>query len=283
MPAFISNDQKIEALDVLLERAEEKQCPIRICPPLDDYKLEENRTLKLGIAGKVQKLNASLALQLSDYFINKLKNQLITNDLDLSVKNSYKLYANYFKLTNDYLDAIEECKWRGRYETIELKNKSKFYCDGAHTIDSLNYCVDWFKGECEKEKNKDKLFKILIFNCTGYRDFYQLLRPLLAKENFDLICFTTNLKNVQDLNNTKSDLFHAGGDHSNKDEYKEKILESLDYTGTVKHFDCLENCLKGIKIKNDENLTNNLQTRVLVTGSIYLVGGVISLLNERYC
>ena len=277
--AFTSNNQKVGALEVLLERAQERNCSIKICPPLCDYEIEVNRKLKLGIKGEVQQLNASLALQISNYFLNKKQlssNQMIGN----------QIYANSFKLDQDYLDAIEECKFRGRYEQIQLKNKSKFYLDGAHTIESLAYCIDWFKAECldEEEQKTKRQFKILIFNCTGYRDYFQLLSSLLNDEfKFDLICFTTNLKTIEELNNTASDVFYAAEDQSNRDQFKEDVLKQLNFTGTVRHFDCLENCLKAINVKNEDNLINNLQTKVLVTGSIHLIGGVISLLNERYC
>lgn len=283
VPAFTSNNQKIEALNVLFERAEERNCSIKICPPLEDYQIEENRKLKLGINGDVQKLNASLALQICNYFINKHSrtNSSIYLGDNPSIQN--QIYANNFKLDNDYLDAIEECKWSGRFEKLQLKNKCTFYLDGAHTVESLTYCIDWFKNECLNEQIKNrKLFKILIFNCTGYRDYYQLLSPLIKAEKFDLICFTTNLKTIEDLNNTKSDVFYAAENESNRDQFKENVLKSLNFTGTVRHFDCLENCLKDISIKNEVNLINNLQTKILATGSIHLIGGIISLLNERY-
>ena len=290
VPAFTTNNQKIEALGVLLQRAEERNCPIKICPPLDEYQTVENRKMRLGINGEVQKLNASLALQICDYFISKT----IDSSVDPTRRSmidptttTNQLYANGFKLNNDYLDAIEECKWKGRFEVMNLKNKSTFYLDGAHTVESLNYCIDWFRSECrtidERQTNEEKLYKILIFNCTGCRDYGQLLSPLLSVGKFDMVCFTTNLKKIEDLNDTKSDMFYAAYCPSNQDELKENVLSSLHFTGSVKHFDCLENCLKSIHMKNEENLSNNLKTKVLVTGSIHLIGGVISLLNEFYC
>lgn len=292
--AFTSDNQKIEALAVLLDRAKERDCSIQICPSLNDYQTD-NRTIKLGINGSVQRLNASLALQISDHFLQTVStnhsNHLNHPNCAINHSNdqiNQQLYANSFKIDNDCLDAIEQCRWRGRFEMIKLKNKLTFYLDGAHTVESLNYCIDWFKSEClsnsinEQFKN-EKFFKILIFNCTGYRDYQQLLSPLLNAEKFDMICFTTNRKRLDDLNNTKSDLFYVDDELINRDAFKENVLKSLHFTGSVKHFDCLSNCLKSISIKNEENLLNNLQTKVLVTGSIHLIGGVISLINEQYC
>lgn len=283
--AFTSDGQRAEALEVLRERAAERNCSLQICPSLDKYQLAENRQIRLGINGEVQKLNASLALQICNHFLQSREAGLAGHFAGLTVRNSgtEMRHADGFWLDDEYLDAIEECKWRGRYEVIPLKNKSTFYLDGAHTVESLTHCINWFRSEClDAQINDKRLFKILIFNCTGYRDYYQLLSPLLRSEKFDLICFTTNLKTVEELNNTNSDVFYAAVDPSNRDQFKEEVLKSLSFTGTVRHFDCLENCLKDIHVKNEANLLNNLQTKVLGCGSIHLIGGIMSLLNEKY-
>ena len=290
--AFTADKQKPEALEVLRERAAERNCSLQICPSLDRYRLDENRQLKLGINGEVQKLNASLALQICNHFLtlnrcpdlaNDFRRLTVSEHLIANRTDHRTVYAEGFRLDDEYLEAIEECKWRGRCEVIALKNKSTFYLDGAHTVESLTHCINWFKTEClDVQISDQKLFKILIFNCTGYRDYYQLLSPLLSAEKFDLICFTTNLKTVEELNNTNSDVFYAAEDPSNRDQFKEQVLKSLNFTGTVRHFDCLENCLKDIHVKNEANLINNLKTKVLGCGSIHLIGGIMSLLNERY-
>lgn len=283
VPAFTSSGQRSEALEVLHERAAERNCSLQICPPLDKYLLDENRQIRLGIKGEVQKMNASLALQICHQFLRSREADLPERFTGLTLRNGEPREADGFRLDDEYLEAIEECKWRGRYEVIRLKNKSTFYLDGAHTVESLTHCISWFRSEClDAQINDNRLYKILIFNCTGYRDYYQLLSPLLRTEKFDLICFTTNLKTVEELNNTNSDVFYAAEDPSNRDQFKEEVLKSLNFTGTVRHFDCLENCLKDIHGKNEANLLNNLQTKVLGCGSIHLIGGIMGLLNERY-
>ncbi|XP_041666264.1 folylpolyglutamate synthase, mitochondrial-like [Cheilinus undulatus] len=69
VPAFTVT-QPDTALAVLKERAEEINCPVWVCPDLEDYQTDCG-PLRLGLAGEHQLSNASLALQLNHAWLQR--------------------------------------------------------------------------------------------------------------------------------------------------------------------------------------------------------------------
>lgn len=47
-------------------------------------------------------------------------------------------------LPNVVVKALSDCYWPGRCQTLIYKNLT-LYIDGAHTKDSVQLCIDWFK------------------------------------------------------------------------------------------------------------------------------------------
>lgn len=77
--------------------------------------------------------------------------------------------------------------WPGRYQIIQ-SHDSTFYLDGAHTLESIKVCINWFKEETKYSTKR----KILIFNTTGDRDAALLLN-LLHACNFSMTYFVPNV------------------------------------------------------------------------------------------
>ncbi|XP_023211658.1 folylpolyglutamate synthase, mitochondrial-like isoform X2 [Centruroides sculpturatus] len=73
VPAFTVS-QPQEAMKVLQKKASEINCSLHVVPPLSTYEWE--KVVKLGIPGDVQTTNASLALQLCQSWINQRKQGL---------------------------------------------------------------------------------------------------------------------------------------------------------------------------------------------------------------
>lgn len=69
VPAF-TVAQPERPLEVLRERAQERKCPLYLCPELDDFE-EGCRALELGLAGAHQRSNAALALQLARMWLQR--------------------------------------------------------------------------------------------------------------------------------------------------------------------------------------------------------------------
>lgn len=85
------------------------------------------------------------------------------------------------------IDAIKKCQFEGRFQKISDGNLN-FYLDGAHTMESIEICIDWYK----KQVNDSDSIKILVFNVTGDRDSPKMLETLHSM-NFNHVCFTTNI------------------------------------------------------------------------------------------
>ncbi|XP_052094486.1 folylpolyglutamate synthase, mitochondrial-like isoform X2 [Mytilus californianus] len=195
VPAFTS-PQCPEALKVLHERAEEKGCHLEVAPHFASYE-RPGEKFKLGIAGHMQKVNASLALQLTRTWMKTqgvLKEEVLNGVNEVAVDGHGDIgVAKSFPFNQTLINGLVECKWLGRNQTIK-KNRLTYYLDGAHTLESIQQCVDWFQKHSKREADSmsGKVIKILLFNTTGDRDVTQLLRPLMSC-GFDGAVFCPNI------------------------------------------------------------------------------------------
>eukprot|EP00057_Strongylocentrotus_purpuratus_P033908 XP_793235.1 PREDICTED: folylpolyglutamate synthase, mitochondrial [Strongylocentrotus purpuratus] len=201
-PAF-TVPQRDEAMNVLVQRAEERNAPLRVCPPLGDYECN-GVSVKLGLAGKHQRSNAALAVQLTKTWLDekapgRIQFQAIgPHNGDISGNSSIgdKLgdgkvqRATPFFLPDEFLRGFELSKWPGRNQTIR-KTGVTYYIDNAHTEDSVAFCKNWFEEEASNEAKMipGVIKKVLIFNLGGDRDGYTILRPLV-EYGFDAVVFS---------------------------------------------------------------------------------------------
>lgn len=259
-PAF-TVPQTIEAMIVLEKRALEKNCTLKIVPNLENYSWSTIPTL--GIPAEIQKYNASLAIQLSLAFINsveKINQQInynkITNNNDLSLK--------IFSLDKTKL-AISSCKWPGRTQILRGE-KIDFFVDGAHTLESINCCAAWFKDCIKNESGK----RYLIFNTTGHRDSEILMRPL-KKLEFSKAFFSPNISGINNI--SEQDCRHV------HDEIIKKCQNNCNFWGDGGIY--VDNVNQAInEIFNLENFQQNkIKPKILVTGSLHLVGAVLSIID----
>ena len=133
----------------------------------------------LGIRGKHQRINASLAVGLAKSFLRS-RGQEFEGDLPAEFKEPLAL-----------------TKWPGRCQRVE-RGEVTWLLDGAHTTESLRSCGEWAWAEGKPN--------VLIFNCSGGRAGESLLGSLLeagAKERgvsreelgkeFGTVVFCTNV------------------------------------------------------------------------------------------
>lgn len=212
----------------------------------------------------VNKTNISLAVQLSmDWLISR--GMMATSD-------------SRTHCTDAIISGIEKFHWPGRYQLIE-RGEKKFYLDGAHTLESIEACLEWYEETCRADG-----YKCLIFYVTGTRDVESLAKPILDRDNFDLIIICPNVvsskarimdnvtanmstKDVedkcQDIGNTFQKLIEGKA----KDERKKttRIEVSSSVCDALELIDSVEG---GVKRKD-----------VLITGSLYLVGNALIALS----
>ncbi|XP_038589622.1 folylpolyglutamate synthase, mitochondrial [Micropterus salmoides] len=193
VPAFTVK-QPEDAMAVLRNRAEEKQCPLWVCPELEDYQTDCG-PLRLGLAGQHQHSNASLALQLSHTWLQKRclpdKSYLSTG-----VDNTSVLQVTSFKPSPIMLKGLADTEWPGRNQTLK-HGAVTYFLDGAHTMRSMQACVHWFRETAaQHERNASgPVARVLLFNATGERDSAAMLK-LLVPCQFDFAVFCPNITEV---------------------------------------------------------------------------------------
>ena len=112
------------------------QANLTLIPTLSEYKWFNNKRPNLGVSADINQLNVSMAIQLAAKWIQgKNKNDLIFNDRHVDEK---------------FVKAINKCVCLGRFQKLE-RDKIKYFFDGAHTMESIQICVDWFKEQVLEE------------------------------------------------------------------------------------------------------------------------------------
>ncbi|XP_034752119.1 folylpolyglutamate synthase, mitochondrial [Etheostoma cragini] len=190
VPAFTVK-QPEDATVVLRNRAKEIRCPLWVCPDLEDYQTDCG-PLRLGLAGQHQRSNASLALQLSHTWLQKrcLPDKSFSST---SVENTGVLQATTFKPSPIMIKGLADTEWPGRNQTLK-HGAVTYFLDGAHTMRSMQACVDWFRETAAQQESNASgpVARVLLFNATGERDSSAMIK-LLVPCHFDFAVFCPNI------------------------------------------------------------------------------------------
>ncbi|XP_011500485.1 PREDICTED: folylpolyglutamate synthase, mitochondrial-like isoform X2 [Ceratosolen solmsi marchali] len=289
-PAF-TIPQPRNAMSVLHNRAVEKGCSLSIVPNLQSYPWKKSQPV-LGIPCKVQNHNASLAIQLASSWMMRHKrrgnncsntSKCMTNDNDADVFNATN-NNNYYVLANNnnnspntslcfakVATALETCKWPGRTQFLPRETMD-FYIDGAHTIESIETCVSWFRDVTVKTGEKRR--KYLIFNITGARDSASLLNPL-KQLGFSKVFFVPNVTGLT----TIADHINANI-NSNKEIERCQLHVQIWGENSVTA-NSVYDALKMIDGQVNSMSDGYCKPQVLVTGSLHLVGALLSIIDPN--
>ncbi|XP_078382408.1 folylpolyglutamate synthase, mitochondrial-like isoform X2 [Oculina patagonica] len=223
VPAF-SVPQPENAMTVVANRAKELEAPLCVVPSLEQY---PGKLPDLGLEGQHQFLNASLALQLCQTWLQrtqKIDKTLEGEEKQTSATESTSNgqfadepaakkakvevpLAKTFEVSEALRSGLKNTKWCGRNQVI-VRPRVSFYLDGAHTPKSMEACVKWFKKRADEEKQNESgsVTRVLLFNLTGDRDPNSLLKPIMEC-NIDHAIFCPNTVNLNLKNSdTDSDL-----------------------------------------------------------------------------
>jgi folylpolyglutamate synthase len=242
------------AMSVLKKRSIEKKCQLEVVENLH-FKFPPNTT---SCPPHILNLNASLAVTLCKTW--------------LSIKHNNNLGHLMSKEITE--KALFNCTWPGRFQVKHEKNIS-YYLDGAHTLESIIICANWFKDitKCSKKK------KALMFNVTGDRNAEALLRQL-HRCNFNVVLFVTNSSGKSTKSDNTISIFKSLDELMEKCEQHKQLwskLESSDDDSTK-----TEICkVFPTAVSAIEFLTNQDNFDLLVTGSIHLIGSVLSVLDPH--
>uniref|UniRef100_UPI0037E7B543 folylpolyglutamate synthase, mitochondrial-like n=1 Tax=Semicossyphus pulcher TaxID=241346 RepID=UPI0037E7B543 len=284
VPAFTVRQQP-GPLGVLQHRADEIRCPLWVCPELDQYEALVG-PISLGLAGKHQRSNASLALQLSHSWLQHRQAKERGDNLSLAEATRRPgSQAATFQPSTAMLKGLQETEWLGRNQKLRCGSVT-YYLDGAHTTASMQACVCWFRQEMllRDRTHRGDGVRILLFNTTGERDSAALLRLLLPCQ-FDFALFCPNI--------TETPAGTARCRDIQRSWQSLNVTETLNHqhrpllAGSVSHslvFPCILSALQWIRQRKQpaeppDGLREAGQVSVLVTGSLYLVGGVLKHLE----
>ncbi|KIM25926.1 hypothetical protein M408DRAFT_330918 [Serendipita vermifera MAFF 305830] len=279
VPAY-TVDQPPEAMEVLRARATEKKVSsFEVIPVREDL-----QNITLGLAGAHQRQNASLAIHLvHSYFLARP-----LSDAEPSTKTLDSIPATY-------IEGLKNARWPGRCQAVTDPNDSKstWFLDGAHTIESLACCGDWFVSPGVGLDRDVK--RVLIFNCTHGRSGTTLLGSLIS--SFKAKAEASNIE--LDVDTFFDDVIFCTNvtyaDGTFKGEFTQKGLDEKDLAQLKTQTD-LASAWKGFmpefsddhihvvpSIQHAVNIVTNIRKKsgqpvdVLVTGSLLLVGGLIEV------
>lgn len=259
-PAYTIEDQPVQGMKVLEERASERDTTVAKVPTFNQL-----NNVKLGIAGNFQKTNASLAVALASEALFSMG--LIQNRVNLEADA---------QLPTTFIEGLERTQWEGRCQTIKRGNNF-WYLDGAHTKDSIEAASGWFSDVVEDSPRK----KVLLFNQQS-RDAKALIHyavnKISPKIKFDHVIFTTNVTwgsgsysaDLVSMNTCKEDV--------------EALKVQKDLAEEWKNIDPKSEISITPSIESANELIEGLQDGPLdiyVCGSLHLVGGLLVVFDGK--
>ena len=278
VPAF-TVPQVPKAMEVLRSRAQQKGVKLRIVERHEEIEREE---AKLGLAGDFQKTNASLAVELAASYLRSRGHATIATS----------------PLPPKFLHGLAAVKWAGRCETRQERNLT-WHIDGGHTIESITAAAKWFlscitqsesshREEQKVNASADRPPRILLFN-QQTRSGPPLLRALhatLPSCPFTHAIFCSNLTFAK--SGYRPDLVSINVDHTTVEGLAvqhelaatwkrvcgpEMTQENVFVVRTI------EEAVRMCRVIGRGREGRNGVVRVLATGSVHLVGGVLDVLE----
>lgn len=286
------------AMPVLRQRADEKGVQLHV---IDRHPQLE--TIKLGLAADFQKTNASLAIAIAAAHLRALGH----NDIPDNITTD--------PLPTPFITGLEQVQWPGRCETRHERNIT-WYIDGGHTLESIDVAAKWFASQIHSSGPRNavpnpntthtkptslptpKPKTILIFN-QQTRDAAALARALhrtladalddsrpfthaifcsnvtFKEQGFkpDLVSVNTNSQDVQALS-VQRGLASVWGELDG--------LAEASVVGSIEEAVGVVRGLAGMggdggKGEEEDGVG---EVRVLVTGSVHLVGGFLEVLES---
>lgn len=267
VPSFTVS-QVTEAQEVLEDRALEKKVHLSTVARLP---LIESGDIVLGLGGDFQVDNASLAVAVA---ASHLKTLGITSDNLSSVSDTPEA------LPEKFVQGLKTVLWPGRCQIINDGN-IQWHIDGAHTTDSIIAAADWFGNSYNTAKLSSHPPKemMLIFNQQD-RDANKLVTTLIsricvAKDNFAgsvfrYAAFCTN----QPFRDTEKG---ALSQDLRLQERTAKAYTAIDRNQLTMTYQSIEEAVElARKVAHGHE-----RFMVLVTGSLYLVGGLLKVLEKQ--
>ncbi|GAB0094970.1 Folylpolyglutamate synthase [Sergentomyia squamirostris] len=265
--------QPAGCLEVIQKRASEKKAVLTVVPEFSAYTWKFYPTNNVGT--HAQRSNASLAMQLSHDW---LQHHRLTR-----TPQNINLLEN---ISDDISMGIEKAKWPGRCHMVPF-HRRRVFLDGAHTVESIEVCAEWFTDNTAKSNNP----KCLIFNVTGSRDTKKLLSTLLETSSFNLILFTPNIACNRYNSSDNTSVLVDRDEALEKCKTNEKLLYEIlaekhsknglnGLNGSSKTHSKVINSVADAFYFLDSIYGRDREIDILITGSLYLIGASLLALEH---
>ncbi|KAL7339224.1 Mur ligase [Rhodotorula toruloides] len=297
--------QQPEGLDVLESRAKELGASSFTVVP----EHPQLKAIKLGLAGSFQRSNASLAIALVQSFLSSSRCPPAFRSLaPASSAPSSTSSASLPSLPSSLIaptplpsalqKGLENARWPGRCQTesdpLLGGEKVKWFLDGAHTVESLRCCGEWFRDDAlaPTSSSENTPTRFLIFNCTSGRSGSELLSSLLSAlapppsselaQPFDHVVFCTNTTFAS--GDSKGDLTSNAVDASDLAALQTQhdlasafstLVSSSSSSLKKAEIHVLSSIQEAVELVRQEGEKRRVEA--LVTGSLHLVGGVMAV------
>ena len=265
-------EQPAEALAVLQKRAKERESTLEICP-----RLPVIEKTPLGLAGDFQKINASLAVVVAAAHLENLGHPVSLNPLP-----------------QEFSDGLLRVRWGGRCET-RSEQCLTWHIDGGHTLESIQLVGEWFASQIPPmiSINTTKRKRILIFN-QQTRDAVSLAKALHttlanalgAEKPFTHAIFCRNVTFRE--SGYRPDLTSMNTNKQEEDQLvvQKRLAETwktVDEETDVSVVATIEDAVERARSIAGQDLGDEVaedeKVKVLVTGSLHLVGGFLEVLE----
>lgn len=267
--------QPESAMRVLRKRAIEKRCRgLRIVSAIPDHEWSGTFS-SAGIRdfSDVQQQNALLSIHMALEWmkLRREKKPLLNADDKCIDTSRCDLQSNNNNLCEivypmeKIVAALANCKWPGRMQILRT-SVADFFLDGAHTVESILHCVSWFQ-----RTSRGASEKFLLFNISGNRNSVQLLE-LLRPLSFDRAYFTPNIPGVTNIENLSN--------FAVTDDQKKKCKKHCELWGKGSVLkDNVAEVLVDVRRYASSRATGDDKVKILVTGSLHLVGALLTILD----
>jgi len=209
---------------------------------------------KLGLAGTHQHENAELAIRLCKAILGSSNQSLLA-------------------------EALSSATWPGRCQTVYTE-KTTLYLDGAHTKESMSAGAGWYQSQSSGSRSKS-----LIFNCSHERNPIELLELLLPL-NFHHVyfCPADSERPSAEKKKTSDELLREAGHaidvHCKGAENTWQQTLGALFCHLREKGDCELKPTCHLSVREALSEAQQVaESEIFVTGSLYLVGSVLSAVN----
>ncbi|EAQ93726.1 hypothetical protein CHGG_01961 [Chaetomium globosum CBS 148.51] len=251
-------EEQAAVMEVLRARAREKGA---VLVEVTDEEVERWGGVEgARLQGPFQKYNMALAVYAAREHL-----------LQTGVKFEGRFGTDEWSLNDippEFVKGLKEAALRGRCEILKGEDGIEWHVDGAHTDDSLAGVGRWFGARTSGDE-----IRILVFN-QQERDPTPLLRALLAgvkgATTFTHAIFTRNKEQKPESEDR---------DLSTQIRAQETMRE-VDSTTESTVQNAVEPTIEQVKSIAAQARKDGKACKVLVTGSFYLVGAVLKLIDH---